>query len=134
MLGTLTGVCLVGKDELGISVSVAKPGTDGALLKAMVALSALLKIHIFDYLKDSVHCNAVNFDCVSNFTQKLHPNNILETLQAAISNVQHPCGCHDDSQNGTHPHFLPVITFSPIVDLHTKANVSMLFDDYNTTL
>jgi hypothetical protein len=74
----------------------------------MVALSALLKIHIFNDLKDFVYFDAVNLDHVSNFAQKLHLNNILEVLQAAISNVQHSCGCHGDSQNDTHPHFSAV--------------------------
>ena len=114
-VGYTSGVCLTDKDELGISVPVTKPANDVDHVQAMVALSSLLKLHVFNDLKDTIFFDAVNLDRVSNFGQTFDSKNMLEALRSAISNVQHPCGCHEDGQNDTHPHFSTVITFSMFV-------------------
>ena len=80
-----------------------------------MALSSLLKRHVFDDLKDTIFFDAVNLDRLSDFGQPFDSQNILEALRSAISNVQNPCACHDDLQNDTHPWFSPVITFSMFV-------------------
>jgi hypothetical protein len=51
---------LIGKDNLGVSISVLKPFTDKLDVKAMVALSGLLKHHIFEDLRDIVYFDTVN--------------------------------------------------------------------------
>jgi hypothetical protein len=114
-VGYTSGVCLTDKDELGISAPVSKPANDGNHVQAMVALSSLLKLHVFDDLKDTIYFDAINVDRVSKFGQTFDSKNILEALRSAISNVQHPCRCHEDSHNDTHPSFSPVITFSMFV-------------------
>jgi hypothetical protein len=55
-----TGQCLIGKDNLGMTVSVAKPSTDNIHINVMVELSALLKHHIFQDLKDTVNLDTVH--------------------------------------------------------------------------
>jgi hypothetical protein len=107
-----SGTCLIGKDSLGVSCPVLKPSTDQHHVQAMVALSALLKHHIFDNLVEDVYFDRVNITRRQDFAQKIHPDNVLEALRTALSNVLHPCGCHDDSNNDIHSSFLPVITFS----------------------
>jgi hypothetical protein len=84
---------------------VPKPSTDENHIKVMVALSGLLKHHIFEDLKDTVYFDTVNPTRHRDFAQKLHPDNVLEALWSALSNVLHPCGCHEDGHNAIHPHF-----------------------------
>jgi hypothetical protein len=51
-IGYTTGQCLIGKNNLGVSISVLKPLTDKIWpklhVKAMVALSGILKHHVFE--------------------------------------------------------------------------------------
>jgi hypothetical protein len=116
-VGYTTGRCLLAKDELGISLPVVKPDTDTDHIAAMVALSALLRSHVFQDLQDTVYFDAVNVDRVSSFAKSIHEDNLLEALRSALSNAQHPCGCHDDSHNDHNPNFSPVITFSMFVEV-----------------
>jgi hypothetical protein len=116
-VGYTSGQCLIRRDELGKSLLVAKASIDTSHTAAMVALSALLKSHVFADLKDTVYFDAVNFERTASFVEKLAPNNVLEALRSALSNAQHPCGCHDDSHNDPHPNFSTVITFSVFVEI-----------------
>ena len=111
-VGFTTGRCLIGKDDLGVSVPALKPSTDDIHVKAMVAISALLKHHIFSDLKDIVYFDTVHASRAADFAQQLDPDNVLEALRSALSNVLHPCGCHGDAHNDNHPNFQPVITLS----------------------
>jgi hypothetical protein len=116
-VGFTMGKCLIGKDELGVSLPYPKPQTDYSHIKAMVVLSKLLKHHIFADLKDTVYFDLVHKKRREDFAGKFHPDNVLEALRSALSNAQHPCGCHDDSHNDVHPSFSPVITFSVFVKI-----------------
>jgi hypothetical protein len=116
-VGYTSGQCLIRRDELGISLPVSKTSIDASHTAAMVALSALLKSHVFADLKDTVYFDAVNFDRTATFAEKLAPTNVLEALRSALSNAQNPCGCHDDSHNDPHPNFSTVITFSVFVEI-----------------
>ena len=80
-----------------------------------MALSSLLQLYVIDDLKDTIFFDAVNLDRVSKFGQMFDSKNILEALRSAISNVQYPCSCHEDSHNDTHLWFSPMITFSMFV-------------------
>jgi hypothetical protein len=110
--GYTGGQCLIDKDSIGVAMPALKPSTDQFHIKAMVALSALLKNHVFQELQETVFFDAENITRCHDFAQKLHPDNVLESLRAALSNVLNPCGCHDDAHNDRHPNFAPVITFS----------------------
>jgi hypothetical protein len=116
-VGYTTGLCLIGKDDRGVSLPVPKPSTDELHIKAMVALSALLKHHIFTDLKETVYFDAVNVNRRGDFAGKLHADNVLEALRSALSNVLNPCGCHDDGHNDKHHNFSPVVTFSIFVEV-----------------
>jgi hypothetical protein len=116
-VGYTSGQCLIGRDELGISFPAVKP-TDSDHTKAMVALTALLRSHVFNDLKDTVYFDAVNLERASSFAENLAPNNLLEAMRSALSNAQHPCGCHEDAHNDPHPHFSTVITFSILVSIN----------------
>jgi hypothetical protein len=108
---------LNGKDKLGVSAPVPKPHTDKHHVKAMVMLSKLLQHHIFQDLKETVYSELVHTKRCEDFTGKLDPENVLEALRSALSNAQHPCGCHEDSHKDMHPRFLLVITFSVFVKI-----------------
>jgi hypothetical protein len=71
----------------------------------MVALSGLLKHHIFEDLKDEAYFDTVNTTCCRDFAQQIHPDNVLEVLRSALSNILHPCGCHKDGHNDVHLSF-----------------------------
>jgi hypothetical protein len=116
-VGYTIGQCLIGKDTLGVSIPVLKPFTDKLHVKAMVALSGLLKHHIFEDLRDRVYFDMVNPTHRCGFAQQLHEDNVLEALWLALSNGLHPCGCHEDKRNDKHPHFSLVITFSIFVEV-----------------
>ncbi len=115
-VGYTSGKCVIAKDELGVNLPILKP-IDDDHRAAMVALSSLLKSHVFQDLKDTVYFDALNLERMSSFAGKLDPNNILEALRSALSNVQHPCGCHDDTHNDSHPRFSPVITVSVFLEI-----------------
>jgi hypothetical protein len=110
--GYTSGQCLIGTDPLGVSLPALKPSTNEFHIKAIVALTALLRHHIFQDLRETVYFGAVNTTRCQDFAQKLHPDNVLESLHAALSNLLNPCGCHDDTHNDKHQNFGPVITFS----------------------
>jgi hypothetical protein len=116
-VGFTTGRCLIGKDDLGVSVPALKPSTDEIHVKAMVAMSALMMHHIFIDLKDTVYFDTVHLSRSADFAQQLHPDNVLEALRSALSNVLHPCGCHGDAHNDNHPNFKPVITLSFFIEI-----------------
>jgi hypothetical protein len=113
--GYTSGQCLIGKDPLSVSLPALKPYMDEFHIQSMVALTALLKHHIFQDLRETVYHDMVNTTHCHDFAQKLHPHNVLESLRAALSNVLNPCSCRNDAHNGKHPHFAPVITFSIFV-------------------
>jgi hypothetical protein len=77
-----TGQCLIGKDNLGVSVPVAKPSNDNLYIKAMVIFSSLLKHHVFQDRKDTVSLDTVNTTHGHDFAKELHPDNVLEALQS----------------------------------------------------
>jgi hypothetical protein len=116
-VGFTTGRCVIGKDELGVSVPALKPATDDIHVKAMVAISALMKHHIFVDLKDTVYFDTVHASRADDFAKQLHPDNVLEALRSALSNVLNPCGCHGDAHNDNHPNFKPVITLSYFIEI-----------------
>jgi hypothetical protein len=95
---------------------VKKP-TDDNHRAAMAGLSSVLKTHIFPDLKDTLYFDVTNPQRTASFASKLIPNNVIEALRSALSNVQHPCACHDDAHNDPHPNFSPVITFSIFLEI-----------------
>jgi len=95
----------------------SKPATDDIHVKAMVAISALMKHHIFVDLKETVYFDTVHASRAGDFSQQLHPDNVLEALWSALSNLLHPCGCHGDAHNDNHPNFKQVITLSFFIEI-----------------
>jgi hypothetical protein len=116
-VGFTSGRSVTGKDELGVILPVVKQ-TDADHRVAMAGLGTLLKSHIFEDLKETVYFDALNLERTSKFAGKLAPNNILEALRSALSNAQHPCGCHEDAHNDLHPRFSPVITVSIFLEIN----------------
>ena len=119
-VGYTTSQCLLGKDDLGIYAPIIKPTTDKDHVAAMVQLSSLLKHHIFSNLQESIFVDSVNVTRSKDFAQKLDGKNVLEAMRSALSNINHQCGCHDDSQNDAHPNFSPVVTFSMFILVDTQ--------------
>jgi len=119
-VGYTSGACLTGKDGVGNACPVSKPATDDNHIQAMVALSRLLKKHAFDDLQESIYEDTVFSTRREDWAQLFHPDNLLEALRSALSNVLHPCGCHTDNHNDKHPNFSPVVTYSVFVMVDGK--------------
>jgi hypothetical protein len=78
--------------------------TEPEIVGAFVALTTLASNTRPLWRLDNNHFALIDATTLKEFAQTIHPLNKIPSMHSAVTNQEHPCGCHNDAATNSEDH------------------------------
>jgi hypothetical protein len=89
----------------GHAMPALKPNsTEPEIVGAFIALATFASNTLLLWRLDNNHFALINAATLKEFAQTIHPLNKIPSMHSAVTNQEHPCGCHNDAATNSKDH------------------------------
>jgi hypothetical protein len=98
----------------GHAMPALKPNsTEPEIVGVLVALTSFTSNTRPLWRPDNNHFALIDAATLKDFAQTIHPRNKIPSMHLAVTNKEHPCGCHNDASTNSRDH--PDVVYISII-------------------